>query len=213
MPQRYFYLDDEKQQCLTASWKHNWKHFTLRAQGQKISSFTMREELAEGQVYVMPDGRLLSVRLNCRKQPDLVLSLDGRPIAGSATDLRLQVKNNYQLAFILGILSIVGGLLAVTNLSELMLHMGLGYESTIVGVAYLSLSWGIKRLSLFAVYAMIALLALDIVLLCASVALENNPESAITTTLLLNLVFIYAFVKGAGAIKKLKARALGNITA
>ncbi|WP_147294257.1 hypothetical protein [Pontibacter diazotrophicus] len=213
MPQRYFYLDDEKQQCLTASWKHNWRHFTLRLQDQEVSSFTMKEELAEGQVYVMPDGRLLSVRLNRRKEPDLVLSLDGMPMHGSDTDLRRQVKNNYQLAFFLGILNIMGGLLAESVQSELLLHLGFGYETAIVGVAYLSLSRGIKRLSLFAVYAMIALLAFDIAFLCILSVLENGTGSSPASGLLLNLVFIYAFVKGAGAIKKLKTKVAATITA
>lgn len=211
MPQRYFYLDEENQQCLTASWKHNWRHFKLRFHGQEISSFTMKEELAEGQVYVMPDGRLLSVRLNCRKQPDLILSLDGRPIPGSDTDPRKQVKNNYLLAFFLGIVNVAGGLLAVSTQSEL--KLGFGYETAIVGVAYLFLSWRIKHLSLFAVYAIIALLAFDIVLTGTFAAMENGTGSSSTFGLLLNLVFIFAFVKGAQAIKKLKTIAVTTTTA
>lgn len=210
MEQRFFYLDEEKQQCLSATWHENWSNFSLRFQKEEICSFATREELVVGRQFVMPDGHLLSVRLKRGCRPSLELLRDGLLLSGNSANPHSHQKTVSQLALFLGVLNITAGTVAAVAKSDIMLSIGFGYGSIALGAVYVLLAWGIRRFTSFAVSAIAALLVLDLVLLFVFTALKDGPSSPISG-MLLKLFLVYAFLKGVRAMKKLRAQAAAKL--
>lgn len=206
MPQRLFYLDEKKQYYLSASWKHNWSNFRLRFQDEVICSFATKKELAAGRQFVMPNGRLLSVRLKGTVQPELEIMRDGLPLPDNSNESRRRQKTLFHLAFFLGIINITGGIVAAVTQSDIMLSIGFGYGSAAVGAVYLSLAWGIRRMPSYAAFAIIAFIALDMALLFVFTAMREGPTSPVSG-LLVKLFLIYAFLKGVEAMNRIRAQA------
>lgn len=206
MAQRYFYLDKEKDQRLSATWNRDWSNFRLIFQEEVICSFATRKELVVGRQFVMPDGRLLSVRLKQGFRPELELLHDGLPLPANSTDPRSRQKMISQLALFMGILNITAGAVAAVTKSDIMLSIGFGYGSIVIGVIYVLLAWGVRRFALFAASAVAALLVLDVVLLFVFTSLEEGPSSPISG-MLLKLFLVYAFLKGVRAMKQLREQA------
>lgn len=209
MPQRIFYIDEAKQNCLSASWRYNWSNFELRFQDEVICSFVTKQELEAGRQFVMPDGHLLSVRLRGSLQPELELLRDGLTLPAKTTDSGSKQSIVLQVALVLAILNITGGIAAVATQSDILLSIGFGYGSMAIGVVYVLLAWGIRLLSSYAVYAIAALISLDIMLLFVFTAMMDGPTSPVSG-ILIKLFLVYAYIKGVKAIKKLKSQAAAN---
>ncbi|MFD3000737.1 hypothetical protein ACFS7Z_10225 [Pontibacter toksunensis] len=205
MPEHIFYTDKERHQCFSASWKKNWSNFRLRYQGEEICSFATKKELVTGRQFIMPDGHLLSVRLKGGLQPELELLLDGLPLPAKTRFLRSNGKASFQLALFLGLLNIAAGTVAAVTQSDIMLSIGFGYGSMAIGAAYLLLAWGIRRLSAVAVYAVAAFILIDLALLFVLTGLREEPTSPVSG-ILIKLFLVYAYIKGVGAMKRLKSQ-------
>ncbi|GAB3535163.1 hypothetical protein GCM10027443_23540 [Pontibacter brevis] len=211
MPQCVFYIDEEKQQCLSASWGHDWKNFKLLFQDEVVCSFVSKGELASGRKFVMPDGHLLSVRLKGTLKPELEILRDGLPLPCKQTYARSSPKTVFQLAIFLGVLNITSGVVAAVIPSDVMLSIGLGYGSVVVGAGYLLLAWALRSRPSFAFYAIAAVIALDMVLLYVFTSIKDGPSSP-TSGLLIKLFLVYAFIKGLRAMKRIRAQAAETVT-
>ena len=209
MPQHIFYTDKERQKYLSASWKSNWSNFRLRYQNEVVCSFETKKELVAGRQFVMPDGHLLSVRLKHGLQPELELLRDGQPLPTKSAVPSSNGRTVLQLALFLGILNIAAGIVAVVSQSDIMLSIGFGYGSVAVGTVYVLLAWGVKYIPSLAVYAIAALISIDIALLFVFTAMKEGPTSPVSGVLI-KLFLVYAFIKSIDAIKKIKSQAAAN---
>ena len=211
MPQRLFYIDEQKQQFLTASWRYNWSNFKLRYQEEVVCSMATKKDLATGRQFVMPDGHLLSVRLKGNVKPELELLRDGLPLQSNTTNSRSSQRTAMQLALFMGILNMIAGITAAVTQSDIMLSIGFGYGSIAVGVVYLLLAVGVRRLSSYAVFAVATWVFSDIVLLFVFTDMKEGPTSP-TSGFLIKLFLVYAFIKGVRAMKQIKAQATATTT-
>jgi hypothetical protein len=210
MPQRFFYIDEKKQQCLSATWHYNWSNFKLRLQDEVVCSFATKQELTVGRQFIMPDGHLLSVRLKGGVRPELELLRNGLPLPDNGKKLRSRHNTIPQLALFLGILNIIAGITAETTQSEIMLSIGFGYGSIVIGAAYMLLAWGIRHLPSFAGLAFAALFLVDMVLVFILTSGMEGPTSPISG-LLIKFFLIYAFVRGTGAMKQLRTQTTESV--
>lgn len=206
MPQRVFYLDQEKRQCIQAAWEPDWVNLKLRFQEQEIGTFTTRQELAEGRQFVMQDGHLLSVRLKGGLQPELELLRDGLLLQSNDSPAHYKSNTIAQLALLLGILNITAGTAAAITKSDILLSIGFGYGSIAVGVVYLLVALGSRRLSGFATFAIAGVFAMDLILLFVFTAMKEGPSSPVSG-MVIKLFLLYAYVKGTGAIQNLQSQA------
>lgn len=206
MVQRDFYLDEERKQCLSASWNQDWSNFRLVFQEGVICSFATRKELVAGRQFVMPDGHLLSVRLKRGFRPELELLHDGLPLPGKSENPLGQQKTVWQLALFMGVLNITAGAAAAGTDADILLSIGFGYGSIALGVAYLLVAWAARRFATFAVSAIAAVLLADMALLFVFTAMREGPSSPVSG-MLLKLFLVYAFLKGIRDMKRLRALA------
>jgi hypothetical protein len=210
MPQRFFYIDEEKQQCLSATWQYNWSNFKLCYQNEVICSFANKKELTAGRQFVMKDGHLLSVRLKDGVRPELELLRNGFPLPDNGEKSRSRHNIISQLALFLGILNTLAGITAEATESDIMLSIGFGYGSVAIGAVYMLLGWGIRHLASFAGFAIAALILVDILLVFILTSRIQGPTSPISG-LLIKLFLIYAFVRGIGALKQLRTQATETV--
>lgn len=209
MAEHIYYTDKERQQCLTASWNKNWSNFQLRYQDEVVCSFATKKELVAGRQFVMPDGHLLSVRLKGGLEQELELLRDGLPLPIKSVHPRSNGRTVFHLAILLGILNIASGIVALITQSDLMLSIGFGYGSVAIGAAYFLLACGIRHFFSLAFYAISALIMLDLVLLFVITETREGPTSPVSG-MFIKLFLVYAYIKGAGAMARLKSQAAAS---
>jgi hypothetical protein len=203
MPAQTYTLDPDNPKRLDIVYKSFWRGATVWLDGQEIGTVPGKQELLKGQEFKLPDGSMLKLRLIQRLTgSELHILRDGQPIPGSASHPETAVKTAYWALFLVAGISILFGvatqLLHVNMLGE----MGIGGFSIFFGVAYAVLGYLVRRHSLSAMYAGVALYAVDTILGLALTAMSGGVPG-LFNILFRGLMFI-PLVQGVGGLRALR---------
>ena len=188
------------------SWSGFWKNARVTHNGQEIGSFADQKDLRSGKVFVLPDGRNLSVQLVQRfTWIELHVLCDGKPVRGSASDPNQRLKVAYRLVFFVAALSTIAGVLASLFRVGFLVNMGVNYESIIAGAVLFVLGWFVKRRSMVALGLAVFLFALDGIL--SALHARVNGHGPPTGALIARIFMLIPMIQGFGAIRALKADA------
>lgn len=205
MPQQKFHLDTAKTQQLLVKWKGSWKEVTVFHNGQQLGEpFPNLAALKTGNDFALPDGRTLHVRFQSGfAKSGLELTINGRPIPGSGSDPKVELKATAgAIWFIAGLSALLGalGMSGVRFLED----MGFGWPSLVAGLAFGALAWlvGQKR-STVALAIAVGLFAVDTVV---TLMVGMDAGGRVPTTGLIIRAFLFIFmIRGFGAIKRANA--------
>lgn len=203
MAKQKFHLDTAKTQEVLVQWKGNWKDVTVSHNGTVLGEpIPNMAALKVGRDYTLPDGRTLNVKFEAGITKNrLELKVDGRPIAGSAGDPKVQLKVAAGAIWCFAGLWILLGLLAVTGV-KFLVENGLGWPSVAVGAAMGVLAWFTGKKSQLALGVAMGLFALDTVL---ALMVSMDAGGRVHTSGIIFRAFIFiAMFQGFGAIKKVK---------
>ena len=202
MPVMTYTLGLDNPTRLDISYKTFWRGATVYLDGKEIGTAPGRQELLKGAEFKLPDGSMLRLRLTQSLMgSELHVFRNGQPVAGSASHPETLLKSTYWALFLIGALDIVfGGAARWLNL-DMLGGMGITPYSIAFGVVFIILGLLVRRHSLVALYAGIALFAADTVLgLVLSARAGVNPD-------IFNIIFrglmFYPLVQGVGALRML----------
>ena len=157
-----------------------------------------------GQEFKLPDGSVLKLRLTqSLLGSELRILRNGQPIPGSASHPETTVKTAYWTLFLIGALGILFGGLSLGLHVDMLGEMGITDYSIGLGVVFIILGLMVRRHSLPALYAGIALYAVDTVLGLVLTA-QSGGTPGIFNILFRGLIFM-PLVQGVGAMRALKA--------
>lgn len=203
MPKKTFYLNAEKTETINISWGFSWKNTSITYNGHEIGSFKNQKELKEGNEFMLDSSRILSVKLSGTISPELDISINNEPIEGSPTNPKHQLKQISNLAIGLGIFSIVIGLFSELLKIEILINLGFGIGSILIGGIVIGLGFGVRKHSLIALSLIFGIIILDIIssyYVAANSEIEINPTNGVVIKVFL-LIYIF---KGFSAIRKIK---------
>ncbi len=200
MASKTYYLDANRTQDLKVSWGMLWRNFTVAYQGQEVGRLSSSNELKEGVLFTLPDGRELSARLRSSMgQQQLELLLEGRPLAGSATDPQEQFRQGRYMLWLVATLNIGLGLIAELGQVDSLQELGMGYGTVGFGALFIGLEWWARtKKTPLAFYLAIGLLVLDVM-----ITLAMAPKSAGGGGWFLRFIICMVLYRGAVAAKSL----------
>lgn len=201
MPKRTFLLKNDKQETITISWKIAWKQTQIFFNDNLIGTLDGEKELKKGNVFEIDDFRKLSIKLKGKVLPELEILINGKYIDGSPTDPSMQLKGVYNLILVLAGLSILIGTIAEIFQIELLLSIGLGLGSIIVGAVMLGLGYWVSKRSIIALALVFLIIISDIV---TTFWMATQTHANGSQGIILKVFFLIYMFKGFGAIKKLK---------
>jgi hypothetical protein len=204
MPTKTYYLNDTQTDAIIAKWGFFYQNFTVSYNGHVLTATDPEAKIAKGRHYLLPDGRIFSAQLKENTYPQhLELLIDGRPVPGSGTDPREQVKQAWYVLLFLGVLNIGLGLVAEFAHIEVLLQLGLGWGALIEGIAFLALGWlGYFRLSVPAFTIAFVLLVLDgIVSIGTAMATSHSPALGGLFMRLFFCVIVFRSIKAARQLR------------
>lgn len=204
MAKQKFHLDTAKTQEVLVQWKGIWKDVTVSHNGTVLGEpIPNMAALKQGRDYTLPDGRTLNVKFEAGITKNrLELKVDGRPIAGSAGDPKVQLKLAAGVIWFIAGLSILLGVLGMTGV-KFIEQMGIGWPSVAVGAVMGVLAWfTASKKSQVALGIAIGLFAVDTIL---TLMAGMDAGGRVPTTGLIVRVFLFlAMFQGFAAIKKVK---------
>lgn len=207
MPTKVFYLLPDQQEPVEVSWRGAWKEISVLFNRKQVGTFANQKELKKGAEFELDDGRKLSVKLRGMLMPELELLIDGIEIPGSPTDPLVKIAEATNIAWLIGGLNLLVGILATLMKVNLLLQMGIGVANVGYGVVILGLSFGVKKKSLISLIVIIALVILDLVSTFIAAADANvNP----TTGILIRIFLLVALFRGVAAMRTLQKREKNN---
>jgi len=204
MPVQTYTLDPDNPKRLDISYKMFWRGAAVYLDGQEIGTVAGKQELLHGEEFKLPDGSTLKVRLTqSLLGSELHILRNGQPIPGSATHPETTVKSAYWVLFLIGGIGILFGGLSLGLHVDMLGEMGITDYSIGLGVVFIILGLMVRHHSLPALYAGIALYAVDTVLGLVLVA-QSGGTPGIFNILFRGLIFM-PLVQGVGALRTLKA--------
>ena len=205
MPAQTYTLDPDNPKRLDIVYKAFWRGATVYLDGKEIGTAPGKQELTRGQEFKLPDGSVLKLRLvQSLMGSELRILRNGQPIPGSASHPETTVKTAYWTLFLIGALGILFGGVSLRLPKDVLLgEMGITTYSIGLGVVFIVLGLMVRRHSLPALYAGIALYAIDTVLGLVLVA-QSGGTPGIFNILFRGLIFM-PLVQGVGALRALKA--------
>jgi hypothetical protein len=207
MPKQQLALEPGGAKRLEISYGLNWKNVSIKLDGREIGVIPDQNTLKEGRTFKLDDGSDLSVQLTrSALSTELRVLRNGKPLPGSASDPARKLATSYGVIFFVGGLSAVIGLLAEIGNVDFLRGFGAGWFTVIIGVLFIGLGFLVRQRMLLALYAAIALYALDAILLvvtAVSVPGGRAPISGIA----LHVVFLIFMYQGVGAIQELDRQA------
>lgn len=196
MPKQTFALEKGGPKNLEFSWKGMWKNFEITLDGQVIGGFENQKALKEGQVFTLPDGSSLEIKLNQSLMgTQLNVLRNGVPLPGTAGDPEQKLKGAYGLLYFIAGLNLLLGVLSLMIQSEFLQQIAGGWYSVIYGLAFLTLAFFVKKQSQIALGISIVMYGLD------SVFIVMNSD--VSYNFFIRLLFLYFLWQGFGAIKEL----------
>lgn len=188
---------------LEVAWQGRWKNLTLKLDGAPVLTVPTETELKAGRTVVTQAGTL-AVQL---KTPafgrQLWLTVDGRPIPGTAADPAKRLAESYGVLYLVAALDVVLGTVAVLDLVPLA-EMGFGAISIGAGAVFGLLGFAVHRYRSTVALAMaMGLLALDG--LVGIVAAMRGGSSAPVSGLVVRVMILLYLSRGFGALRELRA--------
>jgi|GEM_PF-1075340 len=219
MPHQKFALERGGEKDLDVSLKYFSVNIEIHYKGSLIGVIRKQSELREGRTFELPDGTQLLVK---RGRRGLQLQRNGMTLPGTAADPEVKLAISVNAIYLIASLNIILSILAVVLRIDLLLVLGFGIISGIVGIILFVLGIFTKRRSLAALILaliiqglMSALIASNIVALfylsfagSNTLLLEDILESV---SLWIGAIIIYfgeyfLIFTGIGAIRKLKGK-------
>ncbi|MBB3701266.1 hypothetical protein KMW28_03610 [Flammeovirga yaeyamensis] len=204
MPRQKFYLDTEKKEQLVVEFKPFFKNAKVTLNGNEILQFQDKKDVKSGGEYQIDNDRKLSIQLVRNKlmgTDELVVLVNNEPVKGSSSDPYYELKTAYSILFLLAGLNIFFGIIAEVTSMEILVNLGLGIGSIIVGAFYVALGYVIKvKRSMIALGVSIFFILLDVVL-----TIYFMPGKSIGGLIFKAFLSISLF-RGFGAIKKIKQK-------
>jgi hypothetical protein len=206
MPVQTYTLDPDNPKRLSIENNAFWRGATIYLDGREIGRVPGKRELTQGQEFKLPDGSVLKVRLTqSLLGSELHILRNGKPIPGSATHPETVVKSAYWALYLIGFIGILFGVAARLFHLNMLGEMGIADYSIGLGAVLIVLGFLVRRHSLPALYAGIALYAADTVLGLVLTA-QTGGTPGIFNILFRGLLFI-PLIQGVGALRTLKAPA------
>lgn len=207
MPKQQLALEPGGAKRLEISYGMNWKNISIKLDGREIGVIPDQKALKEGRAFKLDDGSDLSLQLaRSAFSTELRVLRNGKPLPGSASDPATKLTTSYSVIFFVGGLSAVIGLLAEVGNVEFLRGFGAGWFTVIVGVIFIGLGFLVRQRMLLALYAAIALYALDAVLLVVT-AVGVPGGRAPVSGIVLHVIFLIFMYQGVGAIQELDRQA------
>jgi hypothetical protein len=196
MPKRTFPFDRGGMDRIIVSWKAFWKDVTVEFDGSRIGTIPGQKELQEGKTFELNDGSVLEIKLvRTWSSTSLQVLRDGKPLPGSGSDPNAKLKQSYGILYLIGGLNLVLGLIALLFQVDLLLEIGMGIYTVIVGSVYLLLAFLVQRKSKIALGIAIGLYGIETIL-----ALISGVVSGVVVR-----VFVIAYIwPGFQAINQLR---------
>ena len=213
MPKRKYALERGGDKSLEISWEGHWKNTEVRLNGNLIGAIPNRKELAEGQLFQLPDGTSLRVQL---VRPFLsdgfrVLRND-KPLPGSSSDPVARLAQSFGIIYFIAGLNIVLGFIALIFQVEFLQTLGFGIVSVAIGFMFLVLGFFTQRRSLIALIIALIIYSLDTVLVLSSgfntgfllIADILQRIAPWIAWIIIRIGFLMGMGQGVGAINELK---------
>lgn len=205
MPKNTFKLSSTDPRPIVIKWSGLWKNVEVSFDGNVLGTFPNSAALKAGQTFTLPDRSVLSVQLITGFQTRLEVLRDGVPLPGSAADPEVQLKLARGVAWFMGGLTLVLGVVAEVASVRFLLEMGVNWISAVVGAAMLVLGYFIGKRSVVALGICCGLVILDTVLSLVAAAASSGRTGM--GGIAMRAFFLIALFNGFKAIKALKERA------
>jgi hypothetical protein len=203
MPTMRLALVPDGSKRLEVAWQGRWKNLTLKLDGAPVLAVPTETELKAGRTVATPAGAL-AVQL---KTPafgrQLWLTIDGRPIPGTAADPAKRLAESYGVLYVVAALNVALGTLAALDLLPLA-ELGFGVVSIAAGAVFGLLGFAVHRYRSTVALAMaMALLALDS--LAGIVASMHGGSSAPASGLVVRVLILVYVSRGFAAVREMRA--------
>jgi hypothetical protein len=197
MKSRTYALEQGGPKRLTVSWNRNWKNMALELDGKPLLTIPASNELQQGR-QVQVEGGTLRVQLRSGfLGKELLLSLNGRPLPGTADDPRTRFATAYTMIYFVGGLTTSLGLLSAFLSIGFLRDIGVDGSALVFGIVFLCLAlWVHKRQSRIGLALAVGLFGLD-ALFSFAVAQQPGP-------IFVKVVLLVYMWRGFGAIKALR---------
>jgi hypothetical protein len=188
---------------LEVAWQGHWKNLTLKLDGAPVLTVPTEAELKAGRQVQTQAGTLAVLLKTPAFGRQLWLTLDGRPIPGTAADPANRLRESYGTIYFVAALNLVLGTVALLDLAPLT-EMGLGVVNIAGGAVFGLLAVGVHRWhSVVALSLAMGLLALDG--LAGIVAAIRGDVSTPTSGLVIRVLILLYISRGFGALRELRA--------
>jgi hypothetical protein len=148
MPVRLYQLELPQPRELHISWQPGWRNIEIRLAEVHIATITSRQDIAPGKTFSLTDDATLSIKIDRPyRERDLVVSLNGQRIYGNDPALPDIIRVTCQTVFVIGGLLVFFGGIAQLTSSNLLLSIGVGQHSLIIGILFLLLGVFVQRTS------------------------------------------------------------------
>lgn len=161
MTKREFALEEGSERRVQLEWRGMWKDFTVSLDGRELGRMNGRLELENGDIYPLEDGTVLEVKLTTGLTTELMVTRDGVPLPGTDADPREQVNAASGVVLFIAGLNLVLGFVAELGQVGLLLEIGAGWTSVVLGVVFLGLGLWARKGSKLALILAIVLFTLD----------------------------------------------------
>jgi hypothetical protein len=208
MPKQQYALDEGGPKDLEIEWRGvGFKQFTIRFQGQDVTTLSSLKDHPAGVDTQLPNGRHLFAQWKtAAMSKELVLLVDGKPLPGSAADPESRVKAAAGVTWFIAAMNGVLGVVGLATQSQTLEELGIGLPSIFFGAVFATLGFFIwKRHSAAALYVAIGLFALD-TLVTVGTAVTMPGGSPPMGGLILRAFLFIALFKAVPAVKELQLK-------
>jgi hypothetical protein len=165
---------------LELSWTADCHDLTVTLDGQKIGGPFMKYEVERQAIVTLPDGSILGVLLDTSgRRGELHVSLDGKPLPGSASHPLTRLRISASAIFVVGAVNLILGIGSMQAGWPLPISLGGGMAAAIYGGVMLALGLFALRLQsavalgfAFSLYLLDGIVAVGVVLMG-----ENFPPA------------------------------------
>jgi hypothetical protein len=211
MHHKSYFLNTEKKEKLDLTWEGSFKNYTVKLDNKELGVFKNKNELKKGRSFIIGYNKKLEIRLLMQLGfvPCIEILFNDKPVPGTATDPKKQLAGIFYFIIYIAVLFILAGLTGFIFDIKAFDDHGIGLNSIIYGTLFIMMALILKkRESMFALLAVISLLALDIVFILVHIAEYGIQLSNPWPTIIIRLLFILYLCKGFTVITKIKQQDL-----
>jgi hypothetical protein len=207
MRHKSYYLDTDRKEKIDLYWGNSFKNLTVKLDNKELGIFRDKNELKKGRSFNMGYNKKLDIKLVMQMGiiPYIEILFNDKPVPGSMTDPARQLTDLFYSILYIAIFFILAGLTGFILNIDAFEDNGIGLNSIIYGTLFIMMALILKkRESLFALLAVISLIALDIVFILFHIAEYGIKVSNPWPTIIIRLLIILYLCKGFTIISKLK---------